>query len=242
MFLTEPPIGYQACADFYSPVKTQLVEYPIAIDNLTFRVTSHVKAAPNIKAFFGIVQAHRLSHLIKTWDGCYNDRPKRLSNQLSMHGRGAAFDINASENEQGTQGNMPQAIVDIAHSLGFFWGGDFRGRYRDSMHFQLGVDFPLDGRPRPEVTYGTSGATIPLPVSENPLVAFEGKSVNITVKAFGPDGQFLGQILGAPGLPGDGGIIMNGHAYIRAISLPRLLGIRVTPSLEHGELILRMGK
>lgn len=212
--LSSPPIGLAAVEAFYSPVAGQLTEFPVICGGLSFGVTAHRKAAPNIAAFFAIASARGLGHLIKSWDGCYVDRPKRMSSQLSMHGRGAAFDINASTNNQGdAHGNMPQVLVDIARSVGFFWGGDFKGEYVDRMHFQLGTDFALNGRPAPRVTWhGELPAVIPTALHVPPVPA---PVVHLTdvqsltadgVKVFGADGTLLFSHLAGPvraGVDGD---------------------------------------
>jgi hypothetical protein len=160
MTLSNPPIGLAAVEAFYDPIKSQLVEEKVICGPRAMNITAHTKAMPNILAFFQVVTARGLENLITSWDGCYNDRPKRMSSQLSMHGRGAAFDINAAENNQGDAGGtMPLVLVEIARSLGFFWGGDFKGPYVDKMHFQLGVDFALGDRPVPKVTYPDTKVT-----------------------------------------------------------------------------------
>lgn len=168
MQLTDPPIGLAAVERFYNP--RELTEYAVKCGARVFHITSHVKAAPNIQTFFAEINARKLDNLIHSYDGCFVDRPKRLSNQLSMHGRGAAIDLNAASNPQGGTPTMPLAIVHLARQLGFFWGGDFAGKYVDGMHFQLGVDFPLGARPVPSVTYKpeASGLETP-PAAPNPF-------------------------------------------------------------------------
>lgn len=203
--LSTPPVGLAAVEAFYSPVAAQLIEFPV-ICGLSFYVTAHRKAAPNIAAFFAIVGARGLGHLIKSWDGCYVDRPKRMSSQLSMHGRGCAFDINAGTNNQGdAHGDMPQVLVDIARSLGFFWGGDFKGEYVDKMHFQLGTDFALNGRPAPRVTWhGEPPGVIPTALHVPPLPAPVAHPASVQhlaaggVKVFGADGTLLFSYLSGP--------------------------------------------
>ena len=227
--LSNPPIGLAAVEAFYSPVANQLVEFAITCGDRSFRVTAHRKAAPNITAFFALVDAAGHSDLIKTFDGCYEDRPKRMSNQLSMHGRGAAFDIDAGTNNQGdAHGDMPQALVDIARSLGFFWGGDFRGQYVDKMHFQLGVDFALGDRPEPRVTYDPAQSEAPSPAAVNPL-----RTVKLFDNATGA----------AVGMAAESGLLYaDGRAYIRATALPLILGdATLTADLEQGVIILRKG-
>lgn len=231
MLLTNPPIGNAAVKSLYQPVALTEIEVPISTGPIKF--SCHVKAAPNIKAFFDIAHARGLSHLIKTFDGCYNPRPKRLSNQPSMHSYACAFDINAATNEQGSHGDMPQVLVDILKSLGFFWGGDFRGQYRDAMHAQLGTDFPLDGRAEPRITYSGEPAAAPAPPAPvlPPVDPFR------TVKLFDvADGHLIGSAAGS------GLIFADGHAYVRATALPAVLGdATLTAAVESGVIILRRG-
>lgn len=231
MHLTTPPIGLAAVKAMYLPVS--LTEFTVICGTRLIRITAHEKAAPNIKAFFEIVQTRGLGELIKTFDGCYNNRPKRTNaSQLSMHGYGAAFDIDASTNQQGTPGDMPQGIVDIGRLVGFFWGGDFKGDFRDAMHFQLGVDFALGGRPAPAITYQGEPAVPALPAPALPLV-----DPYRTVKMFDfSDGHMVGSAA-------DSGIVLvDGHAYIRATALPAVLGdSTITAAVESGVIMLRRG-
>ena len=54
---------------------------------------------------------------------------------ISNHAFGLAIDINASENERGTVGQMSRAVVQIFQRWGFTWGGDWH--YTDPMHFEM---------------------------------------------------------------------------------------------------------
>ncbi len=227
MNLSNPPIGLAAVKEFYAPIKTTTFAVPCG--TRTFRVTAHEKAAPNIQAFFALVNAAGLGDLIKTFDGCYNPRPKRTNpNQLSMHAYGAAFDIDAATNEQGTDGDMPMSLVTIARSLGFFWGGDFKGQFRDEMHFQLGVDFALAGRPEPRVTYDPVQSDAPPPASVNPLR---------TVKLFD---NATGAVIG---MAAESALLYtDGHAYIKATALAQIMGDpTLSAALDQGVIILRKG-
>lgn len=71
--------------------------------------------------------------------GCFNPRHMRhdTSRPLSTHTWGIAFDINAATNRAGTPGDMPPAFVEAFESVGFVWGGHWKGRSIDPMHFQL---------------------------------------------------------------------------------------------------------
>lgn len=76
---------------------------------------------------------------------CFNWRPIRGGNVLSYHSWAVAVDINPGTNQMGTQGDMPMEVVKIFESLGFTWGGHWKGKRRDPMHFQFNID-PFAGK------------------------------------------------------------------------------------------------
>lgn len=79
-----------------------------------------------------------LTH-VRRFSGSYNYRPIRGSSRLSCHAFGAAVDFDAERLPLGhvePVAEMPEEIVAIFKSEGFFWGGDYTGR-KDPMHFQL---------------------------------------------------------------------------------------------------------
>lgn len=78
-----------------------------------------------------------LTKELHSWDGCFQIRLKRLSTSLSLHCWGAAFDINASENLQGKRVTISPLLVMCFKDAGLDWGGDFSGKSKDGMHFQL---------------------------------------------------------------------------------------------------------
>lgn len=79
---------------------------------------------------------------LKTFDGCYNVRYVRGSDQVfSFHSWGLAIDLNAKDNPLGAvQHGWSDAFIRCWADIGWVWGGDFRTR-RDPMHFQW-VGFP----------------------------------------------------------------------------------------------------
>lgn len=66
--------------------------------------------------------------------GCYCFRKRVGGNRLSVHAWAAAIDINPDANEYGTEGNMPDEVVQIFKSEGWRWGGNFKTP--DPMHFE----------------------------------------------------------------------------------------------------------
>lgn len=72
--------------------------------------------------------------------GTYNIRYIRnsKSKNLSQHSFGSAIDINASENKMGTIGTLKEnsTIVMAFERRGFCWGGRWKGKGCDPMHFE----------------------------------------------------------------------------------------------------------
>jgi len=54
---------------------------------------------------------------------------------LSRHTFALAIDGNPADNIPGTDGTMPEGIVDLFEENGFTWGG--RWKKKDPMHFEL---------------------------------------------------------------------------------------------------------
>lgn len=219
--LVQPPIGLAAVEAFYNPLNIVSAVMPGLPGSGKMQL--HSKTFYNVWAFFNEVEQRGLSHLIKSYDGDYVNRTKRLSTQLSMHGRGAAFDINASTNNQGDpNGDMPPVLVQIAKSLGFFWGGDFAGKYVDKMHFQFGTDFALNGRPVPHVSAemiakynsGTPTQETQTPPSTAHTVGRVGIPI-VTVTGDKRDNT------------GIAGVILDGTGYIPVRAVSRLFGYSV---------------
>lgn len=103
------------------------------------RFSCHKLLVPTFRSVFETIADQGLQASIRTWDGCYNYRMKRLSATWSTHSWAISIDLNASTNPQGTsvKGDMDPKIVDIFRAHGFQWGGDFKGKSYDPMHFQF---------------------------------------------------------------------------------------------------------
>lgn len=93
---------------------------------------------PLLRAFENLRDAN-LADEIRTWDGCFNIRSKRVNQSLSLHSWGLAIDINASWNQLGKTPTMPANVVLCFLEAGFEWGGTWDAP--DGMHFQL-KEFP----------------------------------------------------------------------------------------------------
>lgn len=100
------------------------------------QMTCHKLMAEVFATVFEEIERASLQQKITSFGGCFNFRPQRTGTKLSAHAWGIAIDLNPESNEQGTAGNMDQAIVSIFKQAGFTWGGDWEGRARDPMHFQ----------------------------------------------------------------------------------------------------------
>lgn len=101
------------------------------------RVACHVLIAKQTRAAFQRIHDGGDWNLLKHYGGSFVPRKKRTSSKLSTHMWGIAFDLNEETNEQGTQGDMAEEIIEAFESQGFYWGGNFSGKSRDPMHFQF---------------------------------------------------------------------------------------------------------
>ena len=72
--------------------------------------------------------------------GGYNRRMIGNTDMPSAHAFGAAIDLNEGANPQGAGGKqyLPPNIAEIAHRWGLTWGGQWSGKSRDPMHFEIG--------------------------------------------------------------------------------------------------------
>lgn len=98
-------------------------------------VTCNKFMMPQLKAALAEVVRAGLSKEVYQTAGCYYPRYIAGTTTLSNHSFGLAIDINSTENQRGTVGQMSRAVVDIFKQCGFAWGGDWH--YTDPMHFEL---------------------------------------------------------------------------------------------------------
>lgn len=120
-------------------------------------VRMHRVAAPQFLALWSAWDKAGLLKHVLMWNGSWAPRFKRFrgtrqereakaragtEQDLSNHAWGSAFDINASWNQLGDipapigQVGSVRELVPIAESLGWAWGGHFKGR-PDGMHFEI---------------------------------------------------------------------------------------------------------
>ena len=113
-------------------VKTHIVTDTVP---LLGTVTCNRYMMPQLKAALAEVVASGLSKEVYQTAGCYYPRYIAGTTTLSNHSFGLAIDINSTENQRGTVGQMSRAVVAIFKKWGFAWGGDWH--YTDPMHFEL---------------------------------------------------------------------------------------------------------
>ncbi len=122
-------------------VVPQLVGVRVEGQRFSGRVTFFKKAIPQLLAAFAEIEAKGLLHLILSYDGSYNPRPIRGSQNISNHALGLALDLNAAWNglgrigaPKGEKGSLAE-IIPIFKKYGFGSGADYRKR-KDFMHFE----------------------------------------------------------------------------------------------------------
>ncbi len=113
----------------------------------------HKKVAAQFQQLFIDWEAAGLLRLILSFDGAYTPRtirstlPGQVTDTLSNHAYGTAFDLNATQNPftgqpalVGQPGSLRE-LVPIAYANGFYWGGHFTysGGGHDGMHFEWAV-------------------------------------------------------------------------------------------------------
>lgn len=106
-----------------------------ALDRYASRVRCHRLIAPALQWVFERIKSEGLDDMISDYGGCYNFRMKRTSSSLSLHSWGIAIDLNVLDNPVGSEGDMPEELIEIFGEAGFFWGGNFK-KIRDPQHFQ----------------------------------------------------------------------------------------------------------
>jgi hypothetical protein len=99
--------------------------------------TCHRLLAAKFEKVFAQIHTEGLQSAITTFGGCFAFRQQRTGSKLSAHAWGIALDLNPESNAQGTAGNMDERIIAFFREAGFTWGGDWKGRTRDPMHFQF---------------------------------------------------------------------------------------------------------
>ena len=112
---------------------------PLSWDKSRFvdHITCPKLVAASFTQVFAEIQRAGLHDKIASFGGCFAFRPQRTGTKLSTHAWGIAIDLNPESNEQGTAGSMDPGVIAIFKQAGFTWGGDWKGRFCDPMHFQF---------------------------------------------------------------------------------------------------------
>lgn len=111
-------------------------------ESSVMRFACHMDMVDRFSRVFHRIHAEGYWSFIRTFDGCFNLRPKRSTgSDMSTHAWGIAVDLNAATNRQGTAGDMHAGIVECFKAEGFTWGGDWRGGSIDPMHFQYAAGY-----------------------------------------------------------------------------------------------------
>jgi D-alanyl-D-alanine carboxypeptidase len=107
------------------------------------QITCHEAVVEMVRGALGQLMDEGLSHLVdpSEFAGCWNPRFIRTITGkpagISRHAWGAAVDINAASNSQGSVGDQSPRLVEIMEAWGFTWGGDWV--VPDGMHFEYGI-------------------------------------------------------------------------------------------------------
>jgi hypothetical protein len=146
--LKETPVGLDEIIHTFGSLDTPNFEsryivpftlpYPLFYDgHRVLRARCHYLIVDNFMAAFERIESAMLSSQVQNYSGIFNQRPiTGNSKHASTHSLGIAIDLEAEKYPLGSTARMPQPIVDIFKSVGFFYGGDFKSR-KDPMHFQF---------------------------------------------------------------------------------------------------------
>ena len=112
------------------------IPYAVDHDVMIRKVACHQLIATEMATVFQTIFNHALWYLLTSYGGGYNPRAQKGSHKWSTHTWGLAVDLNVETNRQRSVGDMDPRIIEIFKDHGFMWGGEWKGRSRDPMHFQ----------------------------------------------------------------------------------------------------------
>jgi len=105
------------------------------------RITSHrLVSVPLIRVLSDIHAAGLWGEIDPYGGGFIFRKIRGSSSKVSLHSFGIAWDFRPDKNAQGTDGTMHPQVVKLFEAQGFFWGGNFKGARKDSMHFQAAIN------------------------------------------------------------------------------------------------------
>ena len=86
-----------------------------------------------------VIRGYNLAGVADDW-GYANRYIRGSVSTLSNHAWGLALDLNATKNPMTSDGknhtDMPAWMVALWQSLGFLWGGNYKGIRHDTMHYE----------------------------------------------------------------------------------------------------------
>ena len=101
-------------------------------------IRCHRNVAKSLELILFELVERRFFHILKQYEGCYNNRNMRGRSVPSLHARGAAIDFMAATNGMNmvwpTRSTMPLEVMEIFAKHGWVAAGAFWGY--DGMHFQ----------------------------------------------------------------------------------------------------------
>ena len=116
--------------------------YPLIYDGKEVtRARCHRKLVENFQAAFETIKKLGLQDQCKRYGGIYNKRSIRgFASHASTHCWGIAPDLEPRLYPLGSRKRFPEPIIKAFTDVGFFYGGDFKGR-KDPMHFQFATKY-----------------------------------------------------------------------------------------------------
>jgi len=96
--------------------------------------------------------------------GGFCSRPIRNTRKPSNHSWGLALDINWTDNPAGRgpmRTNIPSWMPRLWARYGWYWGGFYRGSFKDPMHFEF-MGSPADARDMARMALADGIGTLPL--------------------------------------------------------------------------------
>lgn len=146
--ITTIPNGLDEIIQVYGPLSevpkkliTFELPYPLLYNNIpVHRATCHALAVDNFKAALKGIRDAGLASLVLHYGGLYANRVQRGGRIASTHAWGIAIDLELERYPLGSDARFPDAVIEIFHRAGFFYGGDFKHR-PDPMHFQLATGY-----------------------------------------------------------------------------------------------------
>jgi hypothetical protein len=108
------------------------------------RVQMHRICAEPLKKLFQTWEEAGLKDRVEFWGGSWVPRFIGGTQVLSNHAFGGAFDINVATNGRGItpplvgENGCVRELAEFAERLGWYWGGWYKGKSVDGMHFEWG--------------------------------------------------------------------------------------------------------